>query len=523
VGRTEVYFGLGAIFAGIGTTVIVAKAQLSPAIWYRWILTNPLIVPAMFGLSGVFLFLALRQWQHFRKYFWIVCAKLVPPLVSAPAAGDVQRPLLLLKHTQKRPMPPESLMVQAALLAGDLFAILVETGYGLEDPTAILRTGLEDDPPNGEIQKRVSKHFRERLNDIKVDLTHYGFGEYCSRLTSTLDSASELRALVRSLQGIVKELSRRYTLRGNANAAPADTVIPDSAPLVVPVRYGKLDANNDQSAVFITNDGVDVAFDIKIDPATFAVWTLQFSEIHRLAKGDVLPSILSIHGLGVTFDLDWAFKQWSHQESRLGAEDEQPFIFEPRLDLRITYRDQADRWYTSVCEIGKDMLTARDSGVYVKWINRKRMASPIYNSNSDPPGDAPSVIVECRTDGSWENLVFRNEKPKMAIKVRVVSMVTREPNGATFTHTLSTIPTPLQLVSNTGPVECRLIAMDGRTGSGMPLSSILSVGTDQTVDTARIEYDDSDGTGYYREFALTRQTTGDIFWDPGPVRLREKA
>jgi len=46
-------------------------------------------------------------------------------------------------------------------------------------------------------------------------------------------------------------------------------------------------------------------------------------------------------------------------------------------------------------------------------------------------------------------------------------------------------------------------------------------GTDQTVDTARIEYDDSDGTGYYREFALIRQITGDIFWDPGPVRLRE--
>src|ERR1022692_644455 len=69
--------GMGAVT--LAAAIIVAKAQIDPTIWYAWILKNSFVVPTLLVVSGLCFLVALRDWQHFRRYCWVVFAWLVPP------------------------------------------------------------------------------------------------------------------------------------------------------------------------------------------------------------------------------------------------------------------------------------------------------------------------------------------------------------------------------------------------------------------------------------------------------------
>jgi hypothetical protein len=133
----------------------------------------------------------------------------------------------------------------------------------------------------------------------------------------------------------------------------------------------------------------------------------------------------------------------------------------------------------------------------------------------------PSLLVKSEIRGGEELLVFINDSDKHAVGVRVSQFITREPRGTIFVHELMIVPDRVPLVAKGAPVECRLILKD-RSGDGFKsLTEMLRMGTPETVDVVTIQYETSTGLGLSREFLLTRQIDGSVFWEPRLVRLRE--
>ncbi len=74
---------IGCLTAGVFISVVIAKAQMNPAISYHWIVTDGWVVPTL-GCVVMICFLApIREWQAFRKFFWALAPRIVP----LPAGG----------------------------------------------------------------------------------------------------------------------------------------------------------------------------------------------------------------------------------------------------------------------------------------------------------------------------------------------------------------------------------------------------------------------------------------------------
>jgi hypothetical protein len=135
--------------------------------------------------------------------------------------------------------------------------------------------------------------------------------------------------------------------------------------------------------------------------------------------------------------------------------------------------------------------------------------------------EAPSLLVTYAVSPHFEAILrFMNDKSRAAVKVEVGSMISRDPNGATFRHDLITIPSIVPIVIQGRAEECQLISSDGRANNQVvcALADMLRKGQMDTVDLVIVNYEDSDGTKFAREFTLTRHTDDSVSWIPGPVR-----
>ena len=137
--------------------------------------------------------------------------------------------------------------------------------------------------------------------------------------------------------------------------------------------------------------------------------------------------------------------------------------------------------------------------------------------------DAPSLIVEYgHIAGIQPMLTLINDSAKAAVSAKFdpLFVISKEPNGGVFRHELMTIPSVVSLIEGRAREQCELIMKDFKQNSICPLEDILSRETSETVDTVTLNYDDSVGREFVRDFTLRRHIDGSVGWKPGPIRLR---
>lgn len=93
----------GGIAFTAALAIVIARAQMDPQSSYRFILTVPYLVPALLCISGLCLFLVLREQELFQLWFQAVITFLVPPVSRAlahPGEGE-QSSVPHLRPTEK--------------------------------------------------------------------------------------------------------------------------------------------------------------------------------------------------------------------------------------------------------------------------------------------------------------------------------------------------------------------------------------------------------------------------------------
>jgi hypothetical protein len=162
------------------------------------------------------------------------------------------------------------------------------------------------------------------------------------------------------------------------------------APLVVPVRYLKVetDPTHHHFGILLTNEGGEAAYDIRIDSISFGhkdTWTAAFSKLYRLGKGESEVSQVQISGRNCSLDLDWPLGMWQQEECTIDRKSGL-YTFPPPLRFAIFYRNHANKWYKSTCELGRNVLGTEDvyvPGVYVRLVKHEPANAP-----TPPPANA---------------------------------------------------------------------------------------------------------------------------------------
>ncbi|SPE35760.1 hypothetical protein SBA3_2300021 [Candidatus Sulfopaludibacter sp. SbA3] len=130
------------------------------------------------------------------------------------------------------------------------------------------------------------------------------------------------------------------------------------------------------------------------------------------------------------------------------------------------------------------------------------------------PDDAPSLLVHYfKSEDGWRKLRFSNEKPLTAIIRNIWPIVSSERYEAA--QQIDLLPGIIPPISFGNPVECSEV-------SQVSLIEVLREGTEKTMDSVVIDYDDSHNHQYSRQFTLTRNLDmrESIAWIPGPICLR---
>jgi hypothetical protein len=151
-----------------------------------------------------------------------------------------------------------------------------------------------------------------------------------------------------------------------------------AAPRVVPVRYGKENPAKVWAGIFLSNDGTETAYDVKINEVVIgraSDWKASFSEIPRLAKGEEQISLVQVSGRNVAPNLDWILQMWMNENSVV--DDTGKRLPPNPLRISITYRQHGhpDKWYRSNCEIGHDAFQIGKE-TYVRFLNREEIQQP---------------------------------------------------------------------------------------------------------------------------------------------------
>lgn len=145
-----------------------------------------------------------------------------------------------------------------------------------------------------------------------------------------------------------------------------------------------------------------------------------------------------------------------------------------------------------------------------------------YNTSVEPttgayiPDDAPSLMVDFVKEGKLSKLRFKNDKPRSrsAIIDKIRPVISSELYESV--NQLELLPSiPIAPISFGSPIECVDV-------SPLPLALALDEGSPKTMDSVVIDYDDSDGNQFSRQFTLTRTVdlTERIGWNPGPICVR---
>ena len=137
--------------------------------------------------------------------------------------------------------------------------------------------------------------------------------------------------------------------------------------------------------------------------------------------------------------------------------------------------------------------------------------------------DAPGLTVRYdHAVGIQPMLTLINDSGKVAVSAKFDPpfVISKEPNGGVFRHELMTIPSVVSLIAGSAQGQCKLIMKDVKRNSICPLEDILSGEMADTVDIVTLNYDDSVGREFARDFTLRRYIDGNVGWKPGPIRLR---
>lgn len=132
--------------------------------------------------------------------------------------------------------------------------------------------------------------------------------------------------------------------------------------------------------------------------------------------------------------------------------------------------------------------------------------------------NSPSVLVEY-VKGSRPRLLLTNDKPRTAANVRLAALTSREPDGPLIMHEPIVRPSIISVVGAGDRKECEFWVIDGRTKNITSLQNVLRAGTEETLDVAQLNYEDSDNNKLSRSFTLTRHVDDNVSWHAGPVKL----
>jgi hypothetical protein len=145
------------------------------------------------------------------------------------------------------------------------------------------------------------------------------------------------------------------------------------SPRVVPIRYAKLETTTSTRhfGILLANDGGDSAHDVQIETFTIGGpggWHVKFDEVYRLGSNAQEMAAVSISGRNTALDLDWVLSQWL-QDAIIRDNQTGNVIIPDPLPFNIVYRDHANSWYRSACELGRDALNFQRT--YLRFIRQE--------------------------------------------------------------------------------------------------------------------------------------------------------
>jgi hypothetical protein len=128
--------------------------------------------------------------------------------------------------------------------------------------------------------------------------------------------------------------------------------------------------------------------------------------------------------------------------------------------------------------------------------------------------NAPRLQIDFAKTGLVHNLAFKSDKVTFVRKVRPLVSGERYRSE----HEFTLIPSTLPRIDPGASVESRIYGLRQSGSSDIrSLLDILSGGSEGTVDSVIIDYDDDHGHRFSRRFDLTRNQDDTVAWIPEPM------
>jgi hypothetical protein len=173
------------------------------------------------------------------------------------------------------------------------------------------------------------------------------------------------------------------------------------------------------------------------------------------------------------------------------------------------------------------------SMLMLTWASRKRsdaggvgsmseLADPTPNAETIPDAlqSAPRLRVDYKDSGQKGVLVFKSDKPTTVRRVR--PLLSRERYETEYDFDI--IPSPPLSIDANSQVESKMYGLRRQNSPDIhSLVDILRTGTQQSLDSVVIDYDDDLGNEYARRFDLKRNSDDSVAWTSNAsVDLRGK-
>jgi hypothetical protein len=126
---------------------------------------------------------------------------------------------------------------------------------------------------------------------------------------------------------------------------------------------------------------------------------------------------------------------------------------------------------------------------------------------------APRLRVDYVNSGQKGALVFKSDKPSTVRSINPLLVRERFEAGYNF----SCIPAPPFSVDVNSSVECKMYGLSQQNAPDIhSLADVLRGGSQQSLDSVVIDYDDDHGNAFSRRFDLSRGQDDSIAWIPSP-------
>jgi hypothetical protein len=134
--------------------------------------------------------------------------------------------------------------------------------------------------------------------------------------------------------------------------------------------------------------------------------------------------------------------------------------------------------------------------------------------------DAPSILITyVKSPDGRRRLIFSNERSRAALVRKISAITFREIHEAGYK--MNIIPTVIQPVEMGVPVRCEVLgARNPDTRTTSPLEDIFRHSTMGGSASLVLDYDDTDGKQFSRQFHLARGSDDSVAFVPDPVVYR---